>query len=263
MDYFKKKKTKKWGWADLPCDIIELVLKKLHFTAQIRFAAVCRSWRGVSEKYCTSTSSSYRLPCIIYVQFNIIVHYIYKICLSKDREWIQGTPETSQNELCSVHYMNGKLYCLFIGGLLKTYSLANNSWELLTPSLPAGNLDLYTTRCWLIEIGDENLIMIGCKSFELGNESEWSVFKFDWSIMSWILETSLKNIALFISGDISYSTPSIDVNGKILQDFKVFYFDDDRCYIGEEYRKFYSSEHSWIKKTHRAMNFIEPPYVRK
>ncbi|KAL3812712.1 hypothetical protein ACJIZ3_013980 [Penstemon smallii] len=257
------------NWADLPYDIIELVLKKLHFTAQIRFGAVCRSWQRVSKN--CSTSCSYRRPwCEVFVvktricKNNGIVHNIYNICLSKDRVWSIGTPHISQNnhEITSVHYMKGKLYCLFEGGLLKSYTFANKSWEVLAPSLPAWiNLDLDPTKCWLIEIG-ENLMTV-CTSFDLENELKWSVFKFDWSRMSWILETSLKNTALFISGNISFSATLLDVNGENnLEDYRVNFFDD--CHdIHEEHKLMYPKEYRWIEETDRVMTFIEPPYVRK
>ncbi|KAI3464351.1 hypothetical protein Pfo_021014 [Paulownia fortunei] len=44
----KNQETERKYWVDLPQDTLALILRKLHFADQIRFRAVCKSWR-ISE----------------------------------------------------------------------------------------------------------------------------------------------------------------------------------------------------------------------
>ncbi|KAL3828985.1 hypothetical protein ACJIZ3_017787 [Penstemon smallii] len=262
------------SWADLPCDIVgEFILKKLQLDDQIRFAAVCKSWRqGVSN----NRSTNRRLPCtspdceVLVVRrsadyennSNTIILNICKFCLSKDSKWSLGTPEISPEKLFSVHYMNGKLYCLFWGGLLKSYSLANKYWEILALTFPScSRFESYEMDgCWLIETAGNLMTAAFSRGFR---HSAWLVFKFDRINSSWILENSLKDTALFISGEISFSTPiKNDDANREEEDLRVFHFDDNPC-TGEPYKtQMYSKEYSWIKNTHCVRIFIEPPYIR-
>lgn len=117
-------------------------------------------------------------------------------CSPGDEEWCTRTLDGFNKAIDDVVYSNGNFYCIFSGGVLGVFCVADNVWRLLDAVLPYG-VNLPSCRARMIESNGELLAV--CCPIKI-----FYIFRFDQSRMVWERMDSLSNRALCL-GCTSFS----------------------------------------------------------
>ncbi|CAK9184241.1 unnamed protein product, partial [Ilex paraguariensis] len=161
-----------------------------------------------------------------------------KTCHHGDLRWRKHIYCGFKLAIEDVVYSNGTFYCVFSGGVLGAYSVAFEEWKLLTDTTPI--LDVRSEIRMVESDGDLLLVYPSLRFFH--------IFRFDWSLMTWVEQDSLGNKALLL-GCTSYSI-SAEKETSALAD-KIYYH-------GHENTFFYSLK---THESHKCSEFY--PWVTR
>jgi hypothetical protein len=117
-------------------------------------------------------------------------HRIYlSICHPGDREWSTLILDGFRRAVEDVVYSNGTFYCVFTRGALGAFRVADQHWSLLTNRKQIDRA-LFQSRAHMVASNGELWLVCPSKGFE--------VFRFDWSVMTWVQANTLGSQALFL-----------------------------------------------------------------
>lgn len=172
--------------------------------------------------------------------------------------------------LKSIHYMNGKIYCMLPSLFIMCYDLADKSWTKLKADMPPAPNDEETIYHWLdgtrnvwkkclLTGKGENLLMV-CRDRLL----EFKVFDYDWSNMCWAEAAAAlyKDATFFIKDDEVILSSMLEQERRCM----VFYVDcygKSGCFSLKQSEKEEQKVYNWTKGARSStMNIIEPHYFR-
>lgn len=178
---------------------------------------------------CTTFSAIPTSPsCLIFFVYQslYLASLTIRTCRLADKEW--NTYNFVMDDLLiarinDVAYSKRALYCAFDHGMLVIFSVAHNTWRLLSPPMPGTGLS--SKMLGLIEF-DGELVLVCYPIFAFGDPV--LIFSFDSSKEEWVKKDSLGNRAIFIDKSSSYAVTVED--GERTKDFadRIYFIDNDK-----------------------------------
>jgi hypothetical protein len=173
------------------------------------------------------------------------------MCRPGDCQWSTLKLDGFRRAVVDVVYSNGTFYCVFSGGALGAFCVADRHWSLLT-NRELISRDLFHSRAHMVESKGQLLLVCPSKFFE--------VFKFDCLAKTWLKINTLGCQALFL-GCTSFS---VSAEGDTLGFAERIYY---HC---ELYSHYYSMEtkqsdrctfYPWDTKRGTERIWIQPPEI--
>ncbi|KAJ7973387.1 F-box protein [Quillaja saponaria] len=118
------------------------------------------------------------------------------ICRLGDQNWTTVKMQGFDKVIEDIVYSDSKFYCVFSGGVLGAFHIADRQWSLLTDMEPITGVQ-FSARAHMVESNGELLLICPCSY-------EFKIFTYDQSIMSWVQRNSLGDQAIFL-GCTSFS----------------------------------------------------------
>ncbi|KAK8551977.1 hypothetical protein V6N13_120410 [Hibiscus sabdariffa] len=204
--------------SDLPLDILELIIGRLHWVDRIRIRTVCKAWCRLLDPLSREYLVEERSRGIEYLLFlgastcassyGWVLFRVSRFIEERKESLFLYSPFTTETfEFDGFHrsslvvdtsYANGVFYCVFSGGQLGAFNVELKGWTILVDHCP---LSGFTLQC-------AKLIVSGAGLQLLSNSPSLELFKFDFTKMDWIYENDLNNRVLFI-GHTSFSVPAV------------------------------------------------------
>lgn len=159
-------------------------------------------------------------------------------CQRNDLEWRTHTFDGFCRVIEDVVYSNKSLYCVFSGGVMGSFSIESQDWNLLTDMEPITGISI-RYRVQMVE-SDGQLLLV-CPSSRL------HIFEFDWWQKGWVPKNGLGNRALFLgcsSFAISTSENTADLADKIYYHGDVTRFYSLRTHKSYQCSNYYPGETS-------------------
>ncbi|KAM7255047.1 hypothetical protein ACFE04_020288 [Oxalis oulophora] len=174
-------------------------------------------------------------------------------CSPGNTEWCTTVFDGFKKVVEDVVYKNGKFYCIFSGGVLGVFDIADREWNVLTNMKPlAGKLTSPSrSRSQLVESNGDLLLFCWCEVLY--------VFKFNWSQNNWVRVTDLENRVIFL-GCTSFSKPA---EGEFSHLGNRIYYHGPRqtcfysCNTGAS--QYCMEAYPWRMENSRERIWIEPP----
>ncbi|KAK8599643.1 hypothetical protein V6N13_077555 [Hibiscus sabdariffa] len=178
------------NWSDIPCDIVECIIRYLGLEDRIRTRAVCKGW-SVANCHIPAIAAIDRFPWAlkkfgsIYGDYRLLDPFLEKL-----------NSGIKAGRADSAIYANGVFYCYFLHGQLVGFNVEPEEWTVLV-----GSSNSLPLACNLVMI-DADLCVFDQYGLKL------KLFKFDFSEMRWVYEKDLNKHALFM-GCSSFSVLAV------------------------------------------------------
>ncbi|KAK8521454.1 hypothetical protein V6N12_005357 [Hibiscus sabdariffa] len=221
------------NWSDIPCDIVECIIRYLGLEDRIRTRAVCKGW-SVANCHIPAIAAIDRFPWAlkkfgsIYGDYRLLdpfleiygwvlfgcylalppqrklMLFLYSpftsevIKLPELKSWksLELNSGIKAGRADSAIYANGVFYCYFLHGQLVGFNVEPEEWTVLV-----GSSNSLPLACNLVMI-DADLCVFDQYGLKL------KLFKFDFSEMRWVYEKDLNKHALFM-GCSSFSVLAV------------------------------------------------------
>lgn len=173
------------------------------------------------------------------------------ICHPGDREWSTLILDGFRKAVEDVVYSNGTFYCVFTRGALGAFRVSDRHWSLLTNRKPLSRVLFQSRRAHMVDSNAE-LWLVCPKGFE--------VFRFDWSVMTWVKENALGRQALFL-GCTSLSVLAEGETSGFAE--RIYYHNGiySRCHSMETKQSHPCSLFPWDSKGVTERVWIQPPEI--
>lgn len=170
-------------------------------------------------------------------------------CRPGDCQWRTLMLDGFERAVYDVVYSNGTFYCVFSGGELGAFCVADRHWSLLTNRVCVAD---HHSRAHMVESKGQLLLVCPSKFFE--------VFKFDWLAKTWLKIKTLGCQALFLgctSFPISAEGETSDFAERIYHHFDIHSY----YYSMETKQSHRCPFYPWDTKRGTERVWIQPPEI--
>lgn len=175
------------------------------------------------------------------------------ICRPGDCQWSTLMLDGFRRAVLDVVYSNGNFYCVFNGGALGTFCVADRHWSLLTTTELISRA-LFDSRAHMVESEGQLLLVCPSKFFE--------VFKFDWLAKTWLKINKLGCRALFL-GCTSFSVSAEGDTSGFAE--RIYHHRDSYSYsyyyLMETQQSYRCTFYPWDIKRGTERVWIQPPEI--
>lgn len=173
---------------------------------------------------------------------------LLSICRPGDRKWSTLVLVGPKKAVEDVVYSNGTFFCVFTGGTLGAFCVADHGWSLVTNIVPGV---MFESRAHMVESNGQLWLVRPSQCFK--------VFKFDWSAKTWVKTNTLGCQALFL-GCTSFSVSAEGETSGFAE--RIYYHCVDYCYYylvetKQNYRC--ATFYPWVTKRGTERVWIQPP----